>query len=505
MARILLFFAAQLALVFGAASPARADDISASARSVVRVVVIAVDGEEVVGFGHGSGFAVSGNRVVTNAHVVALAAENPENVAVGVVPSEGSKSYGARLVAYDAAHDLALLELTEGSLPPAALYMGPFAEGGNVVALGYPGNVDLATAQSANDYITPQAPTRSAGNYSNDRQVDGIRALLHTANIARGNSGGPLLDTCGRIVGVNTFITRGEEGDAPFGFAIANSEVATFLRAAKQPFSAVTSPCVSMEDRLNAERSREEQEKARAEAIETRARDKAEQAALAKAQAENEDLRENRLAFAIVLGVLSLAAFGGAGLMAYKDRMRPAMLFIGGGALLLIGATFAFLSRPARDDLHIQADVPIETSDAKAGISEATGKSVCKLVENRSRVTVSSTDDVALDWAPGGCMNGRTQYARAGNVWRRILVPNGEATVSVLEYTPSRSEYVVTRYLMSQEAMAEVRRLREGINIKACSADEESRAILGDRQDTIRSSLPQLPNERLVYQCGPAD
>ncbi|QAY75514.1 trypsin-like peptidase domain-containing protein [Sphingosinicella sp. BN140058] len=505
MGRIASFFLVQIALAFALASPARADDISATARSVVRVVVIAVDGEEVVGFGHGSGFAVAGNRVVTNAHVVALAAEHPENVAVGVVPSEGSKSFGARLVAYDAARDLALLELTEGSLPPASLYMGPFAEGGDVVALGYPGNVDLATAQSADDYITPQAPTRSAGNYSNERQVDGIRALLHTANIARGNSGGPLLDPCGRIVGVNTFITRGEEGDAPFGFAISNSEVATFLRAAKQNFSAVSSPCVSMEDRLNAERSREEQEKARAEALETRAKDKADQEALARAQAENEDARENRAAIAIVLGVLSLAAFGGAGLMAWKDKTRPAMMFAGGGALLLIGATFAFLSRPSRDDLHIQPDAAVKTSDAKAGISEATGKSVCKLVENRSRVTVSSTENVNLDWAPGGCMNGRTQYARAGDVWRRVLVPNGDATVSVLEYRPARSEYVVTRYLMSQEAMAEARRLREGINIKACSADEEQLAILGDRQDTIRASLPNLPNERLVYQCGPAD
>src|SRR5687767_8468835 len=117
MPRLALILLALSALLF--AAPARADDISATARSVVRVVTIAVDGQEVVGFGHGSGFAVAPNRIVTNAHVVALAAEHPENVAVGVVPSEGSKSYGARLVAFDPARDLALLELTEGRLPPA--------------------------------------------------------------------------------------------------------------------------------------------------------------------------------------------------------------------------------------------------------------------------------------------------------------------------------------------------------------------------------------------------
>ena len=502
MARILLTILA----LFAFAAPARADDVSAAARSVVRVVVVAVEGEEVAGFGHGSGFAVSPNRIVTNAHVVAIASEYPENVVIGVVPSEGSKSYGARLIAYDPARDLALLELNEGRLPPATLYMGAIEEGGTVVALGYPGNVDLATAQSAEDYITPQAPTRSQGNYSNDRSVAGIHALLHTASIARGNSGGPLLDRCGRVIGVNTFITRGDEGDAPFGFAIANRELAAFLQAARQPVRGVSSACVSMTDRLNAERGREEQERLRQEAQAGAAKQKAEQAALARAIAANEDARENRLAIAIVLGLFGLIAFGGAGLMAYKDRMRPAMILAGAGTLLIGGAAIAFLSRPARDDLDIAAAAAAAPAEPKAAAAaETSGANVCKLVEERSRVTVSATDDVRVDWQPGGCMNGRTQYARAGDVWRRVLVPGSEATVSVLEYRPAVGEYVVTRYLMSAEAMAEARRLRGGINIKACSADQEALAILGDRQDTIRASLPDLPNERLVYRCGPAD
>lgn len=85
-----------LLLLLGFTAPARADDISASARGVVRVVTIAVVDDEVVGFGHGSGFAVAPNRIVTNAHVVELAARYPDNVVIGVVPSEGDKSYQAR-------------------------------------------------------------------------------------------------------------------------------------------------------------------------------------------------------------------------------------------------------------------------------------------------------------------------------------------------------------------------------------------------------------------------
>ena len=83
MARLLL--ALTLLLTLGA--PARADDISAAGRGVVRIVTIAMIDDEVVGFGHGSGFAVAPNRIVTNAHAVELASRYPGNVVVFVVPS----------------------------------------------------------------------------------------------------------------------------------------------------------------------------------------------------------------------------------------------------------------------------------------------------------------------------------------------------------------------------------------------------------------------------------
>src|SRR3546814_15314975 len=97
------------------------------------------------------------------------------------------------------------------------------SDGAQVVALGYPGNVDLATAQSALDYITPLSPVRSQGVFSGARSLAGVRVLLHTAGIARGNSGGPLLDPCGRVIGVNSAITRGQDGDSSFAFEIGRA------------------------------------------------------------------------------------------------------------------------------------------------------------------------------------------------------------------------------------------------------------------------------------------
>ena len=246
MTRLLILFA----LLLGLTAPARADDISASARGVVRVVTIAVVDDEVVGFGHGSGFAVAPNRIVTNAHVVELAARYPDNVVVGIVPSEGDKSYQGKVIAIDTARDLALIEFSGVRLPTLALYTGPVDEGGSVTALGYPGNVDLATARSAADYIRPLSPIRSEGVFSGRRVMSDVQVLLHTAGIARGNSGGPLLDPCGRVIGVNSALTRGEEGDTSFGFAIADVELSTFLRAANQPFASVGTPCTSLADQL---------------------------------------------------------------------------------------------------------------------------------------------------------------------------------------------------------------------------------------------------------------
>jgi S1-C subfamily serine protease len=229
---------------------AGADDIAATARGVVRVVTIAMVDDEVAGFGHGSGFAVAPNRIVTNAHVVELAERYPDNVVIGVVPSEGSKSYQGRVIAYDSRRDLALIEVSEAKLPPAALFTGPVTEGDQVIALGYPGNVDLATAQSAADYIRPLSPVRSQGVASGRRALTGIEVLLHTASIARGNSGGPLLDPCGRVIGVNSALTRADDGDSTFGFAIADTELMAFLREAKQPYASVGVPCTSIEERL---------------------------------------------------------------------------------------------------------------------------------------------------------------------------------------------------------------------------------------------------------------
>ena len=504
MVRRLLALVA-LMLVWGA--PARADDISASGRGVVRIVTIAMVDDEVVGFGHGSGFAVAPNRIVTNAHVVELASRYPDNVVIGVVPSEGDKSYQGKLIAIDPARDLALIEFSGVRLSPLTLFTGAPSDGETLIALGYPGNVDLATARSAADFITPQSPVRSQGGFAGARALQGTNVLLHTANIARGNSGGPLLDRCGRVIGVNSAITRADEGDATFAFAIAQSELAAFLREAKQPVATVGIPCTTVEEQMARDRNADDQARLVTEQEARAAAAKAEaerQQTLEQARARNEATRENFMAGAAVLLVLGALALGGAGLLLSRDRRREAVWVAVGGGVLMLGAIALFLSRPNFDPAQVMALPKAAGSAALPSPDASRGKMICTLVPERSRVTVTATQSVTLDIGRDGCINGRTQYAEAGQRWQRILVPGQEQSVSVLDYDPATRTYTNTRYLLSAAQMTRARQLRAAVPLKSCSSDQTARANLATQQQAIRGALPPVYNEKLVYGCRAA-
>lgn len=500
-----------LALCAGAwlaPSVARADDIAAASRSVVRVVTIAIVDQEVVGFGHGSGFAVGPNRIVTNAHVVELAQKYPDNVVIGVVPSEGSKSYQGRVVAIDTKRDLALIEITGAALPAATLYTGAPDDSMGLVSLGYPGNVDLATAQSAADYIKPLAPVRSEGSLSASRNIEGINVLLHSASISRGNSGGPLLDRCGRVMGVNSAITRGEEGDASFAFAIAESELAGFLREHRQAFNTVDIPCMSLEARLSADEAADSaaREAADASRRDSAARDQASrQQAIEAARLNAQRASENVMAISALLLVLGALTAGGGGLLYSRGRQREAIWAGSAGGVLIVAAVIVFLLRPSEEPMLPPGfAVPVATPTPAAAGARSLGKMVCKFQPDRSRVTVSATADVNLDWGQDGCLNGKTQYADDNGKWTRVLAPNDEQTVSVLQFDPDTRTYTAYRYFLSAAQMDAARKLRAQSPLKQCSADAGARNNLMVQQQSIRAALPTTYSEKLVYSCSMA-
>jgi len=502
----------QLAAFAGGGAPARAEqlDVAAAVRGVVRVVIIATNGQDAYFVGHGSGFAVAPDKVLTNAHVVELL-RTEKNLVVGIIPSQGKKNYGGKVIAYSPGNDLALIQMTEGRLPVSTFFAGAVSDGQHVTAIGYPGAVDRAQGLDLEEMIQPLSPVKTSGTVSMGRASHGFDTLLHTAPMAQGNSGGPLVDDCGRVLGVNSFGSQSEsDADAEFGFAISNREVASFLRQAGVTFQRTSVPCRSIAE-LDAEEARrtaaDESHRLEAERAQTEARDKAMQKARDQAQQDIYSARENAVAIAGVLLVLSGLALG-ATMMFHAQGKEKERLYAGiGGGLLLVGAALIFFLRPSFadiDDRLGQSGVENMVAPIQTAPSALTGDLLCRIDESRSRITVSGVEDVPLRWTETGCVNGDTQYGQEGAGWSRILVPADEDAISIHSFDPASRTYRVDRYLADEDIVAQARQIREHFAIRGCSPDASGREKLQQMQSEIRSVLPPQPNERLIYSCGKA-
>lgn len=343
-----------LLLVFaflGVCTPARADEIAVAGRGVTRVfaVIQTLDGQS--GVSMGTGFAVSSRHVVTNYHVVRLYdqyASAAADAILGVVPSQGSRPFGARIVWTDQARDLAVLEISESSLTPLRLFTRDPPPSAPVTAMGYPANVDNVTVSSVREFVTPMPYVRSSGDLGGTRSSGGLQVYVHTANIGRGNSGGPLVDRCGRVIGVNTASARMEQGDGAFAFAVTNHELMTFLRAADVAFQGEGEPCVTADERAQQRRVRiETAATAARDACNERnrlARDRHYQLAREE-EAESRRIRELRLFISIGLMFVSALSMGAAAFLATLGKARLAGIAGAIGAVVLLGAILLFAYR----------------------------------------------------------------------------------------------------------------------------------------------------------------
>ena len=513
MSRFLVRLAILLALVAPALTPIPAQaepaDIDAAARGVVRVVIIGDNNGELFPISHGTGFAVSGDTVVTNAHVVRDALRD-EGMQIGIVPNGGGEAVYGRIVAVLARNDLALLRIT-GSLrlPPLALAGGAPPDSGEVTSVGYPMNVDRAQGLDLSDIFRSQPPVKSRGYVSGARPSRQFDTILHTAPIARGNSGGPLLDPCGRVVGVNSFGADNDGGDAEFFFAVSNRELVPFLRANDVEPRIIAAECRSMADLDEAERDRMEREQsaARADLAErAEARRIKRERALLEAEQGVFVEREDRVFLAVVL---LLVAFGlGQWALALwqadpRDEKR-ARIVGGASAALVLAAIAAYLTRPGLDEIDRRVAAAMQDPDDGEGEAEAPGGDLallCRLVPERSRVTSAKVEDIEFDWTADGCVNERTQYGLAGGSWNRVFVPNAEDAVSVSSFDPDRRIFRTERYLLPREAMSEARTARSKYSAPECGSDNAA-ARLGDLQGEVLAQLPRQANERLVYECS---
>ncbi|WP_454853811.1 S1C family serine protease [Promicromonospora soli] len=151
----------------------------------------------------GSGVIIDGSHVVTNGHVVVGAST------VELLLEDG-RSVSGRVLGADERNDIAVVKADFGGTPAAAIGSSAALQIGQpVIAVGSP----LGLTGSVTAGVV-SAVERSSGNYPGPMiQTD--------ASINQGNSGGPLVDLRGQVVGINTAIaTVGSSGNIGIGFAV---------------------------------------------------------------------------------------------------------------------------------------------------------------------------------------------------------------------------------------------------------------------------------------------
>lgn len=176
----------------------------------------------------GSGFLISADGyVVTNNHVIAPGAEGATVNSITVTLSN-QKEYTARVIGKDQDSDLALLKIDAAGLPFVKWGDSSRARVGDwVLAIGEPfglGGTVTAGIISAINRVTGQG-----GAYDQFIQTD--------ASINQGNSGGPMFDLNGNVIGVNSQIFSQSGGNIGIGFAIpaatAKPIIETFMKGGK--------------------------------------------------------------------------------------------------------------------------------------------------------------------------------------------------------------------------------------------------------------------------------
>ena len=180
--------------------------LNKAAQSVLRIAGTAYEcGQNQTG----TGFVVSEDRVVTNAHVVA-------GVSQPVVEMSDGGAMPGRVVYFDTRHDLAVLAVD--NLPSQPLPLSPDLPGGSQAAFaGYPhGGPFQSKPATVQDIATVLVPDI----YGNSPAPEDIYRLA--GDVQPGNSGGPLLTPEGLVAGV---IFAKATSDAEVGFAITMNDL----------------------------------------------------------------------------------------------------------------------------------------------------------------------------------------------------------------------------------------------------------------------------------------
>lgn len=209
--------------------------------------------------GSGTAFCISKKGYfITNAHVISDFSHNAKNaqrlIAISKKENRNVK-YNAELIWKNVDYDLAVLKIKSTGMS-GLKFAKELSISETVTAVGYPGNGDDSGDDSLNDLDFAEASLTSGGiaRILSKRLVTqtNVKVVQTDAALNHGNSGGPLVNQCGEVIGINESkalhakdIKSNLSGDIIQGinFAVHKDEAISFLEKKKVPFMIASIPC----------------------------------------------------------------------------------------------------------------------------------------------------------------------------------------------------------------------------------------------------------------------
>lgn len=199
----------------------------------------------------GTGFFVAPGMVATNRHVI----ESAKNGKAYIISKALGRVVQAEIVAStpkspELLRDYALLKVAEAPADKVKVMRitATLDRLDQVVAAGYPGfviNHDAHFQALMKGDLTsvPDAVVSNGVVSTIQSQPQGAGAIIHTAILSHGNSGGPLLDLCGRVVGINTLIALDEKSHRQSNISLTAPDLVQFLKANNVPVTLSDGRC----------------------------------------------------------------------------------------------------------------------------------------------------------------------------------------------------------------------------------------------------------------------
>ena len=523
-------------------------------QSVVRVLVVyrGFGGVPLDTVGMGSGFVVAPGAIVTNYHVVQVPPE-AASADVYIVPHKdsGAGYQHVQLVKSWTEGDLALLRADNLKIAPLKLFLSPY-KNERVVSMGYPDVTDhllnrsgTALLEPADAYVTQGSIALFAGSNPDGSKVD---TVFHTAPINHGNSGGPLLNECGQVVGVNTWtapstVSAGGDIDVSAGQFVAThvSALNTFLASAGITPTTATGPCYAKtEDEISKDDALAKALNAAAQAQAARLDEQK------KAEADRVALERWQLAAMVLLSALVLVLIG---LIVRREIRHRHEIHVKEES-----APTAFSAepppqkvKPATRPAKVKADKPIRTGPKhpipwgwillglitvvvvivillkyhdidvrltapKAPapvVSMAKVHMVCEVDKAASGNPVQAAGPIEFDFdASHACVNGRTPYEhQSDGSLIRFTVNKTEPVAARMELSADGATFRRASYRLDDARYKDYLGQYEALGSLRCSAHDDSgtTAALNDNLAKIRSLsqtyLIGTPESETVWRC----